>query len=132
MPAAATSVMRLNARLPTLPKDWMKRLARGSSPTPGKSRASAGARKIGNPRDPSVRVRVRRILPCVICGRGRFDIMMATIVAGTASANKAAMAFAEPDQVSERMPPAMMVAVTQDTTATAMRRSDWPVSQAEA
>ena len=58
--------------------------------------------------------------------------MRATIVAGTASANKAAMALAEPDQVSERMPPAMIVAVTQATTATAIRRSDWPVSQAEA
>ena len=66
-----SSVMRVNARLPTLPKDWMKRLARGSRPSPGKSRASAGARKIGNPRDLSVRVRMRRTLPCVICGRGK-------------------------------------------------------------
>ena len=117
MPAAATSVMSANARLPTLPKDWMKRLASGSRPSPGKSRASAGARKIGNPRDASVRVSMRSTLPCVICGSGRFDIMRATIVAGTASASKAAMALAELDQVSERMPPAMMVAVTQATTS---------------
>jgi hypothetical protein len=72
------------------------------------------------------------MLPCVICGNGTLDIMMATTVAGTASANSAAMAWAELDQVSERMPPAMTVAATHDTTTTAIRRSDWPVSQADA
>ena len=38
------------------------------------------------------------------------------MVAGTASASSAAMALAALDQVSERMPPAITIAVTQATT----------------
>ena len=46
--------------------------------------------------------------------------MRATTVAGTARAARATMAFAEADQVCERMPPASTMAQAHTTTATAM------------
>ena len=42
MPAATVKVMSTKAKLPTLPKAWMKRLVRFSMPSPGKSKASGG------------------------------------------------------------------------------------------
>ena len=72
------------------------------------------------------------MLPCVICGSGRLETITATMVAGIASASNAAMPCAALDQVSERMPPAITIAAAQDTTSTAVSRSDCPSSQAEA
>ena len=131
-PAAVVSAISTKARLPTLPNACMNRFARGSSPGPGSSKASSGTATSSNPRAPSARVSTRSVLPCVICGKGRLEIMSATMVAGTAMAASATMALAELDQVCERMPPASTISEAQATAATAMTISDCPVSQAEA
>ena len=132
MPAAATKDIRTKLRLPMLPKDWMNRLASCSTPSRGRSNASGGARTIGTPWLISALVSRRSTLPCVICGNGRLETINATMVTGTASASSATIALATLDQVSERMPPAMTMAVAHVTTTATIRRSDCPSSQAAA
>ena len=128
-PAITVSMATTNAVGPMAPKGAVKRLTIWPTPSPGSANVRLGASTMGRPWVASACVRARSSGPLVSCGSGKLVTITATMVTGTSNASTAAIAWALPDHVSERMPPSTTVTIKAATSTTIIMLCGCPASQ---